>query len=189
LLNEAAMLCEQPDQSEVSRVVGQNIDALIRMRQAHEKEKSRQDKVVDRLTRFAGSMRFVYFNVFIYGSWFIANLGWIKSVKPFDPPPFVGLALLASIEAIFLSTFILTSQNRIQILSEKRADLDLQINLLSEHEITRLIELVDQIARKQGIDPKEIVRDFKENVPPEMVLDKIEEQEEKHEKDYKKKAI
>jgi len=176
-------------QSEVSRVVGQNIDALIRMRQTHEKEKSRQDRFVDRLTRFAGSMKFVYFNLLLYGSWLALNLGWIKGFKRFDAHPFVDLALLASIEAIFLSTFILISQNRIQILSEKRADLDLQINLLSEHEITRVIELVDQIARKLDIEPGSIVRDFKENVPPEMVLDKIEEQEEKHEKDYKKKAI
>ena len=72
-------------------------------------------------------------------------------LRPFDPFPFVMLAMAASVEAIFLSTFVLISQNRMAELADKRADLDLQINLLSEHEITRLVKLLDAVAKRLGI--------------------------------------
>jgi uncharacterized membrane protein len=85
-------------------------------------------------------MAFVYFNAVLFGCWLLINLGWL-GLRPFDPS-FVVLAMLASVDAIFLSTFILISQNRIRAMAEKRADLDLQISLLAEHEITQGLQLV-----------------------------------------------
>jgi uncharacterized membrane protein len=89
----------------------------------------------------------------------------------------VILAMVASVEAIFLSTFILISQNRMAAAADKRADLDLQINLLSEHEVTKLIALVSSIADRMGVktevDPE--VDELKQDVAPEAVLDEIEE--------------
>jgi uncharacterized membrane protein len=86
------------------------------------------------------------------------------------------LAMIASVEAIFLSTFVLISQNRMQALADKRADLDLQINLLAEHEVTRLIELVDGISRHLKVprqsDPH--LEELKKDVHPEVVLEEIE---------------
>jgi uncharacterized membrane protein len=103
-------------------------------------------------------------------------LGVVPGVPLFDPS-LVILAMVASVEAIFLSTFILISQNLISVAADKRADLDLQISLLSEHEVTKLIALVSSIADHMGVrtevDPE--VDELKQDVAPEAVLDEIEE--------------
>ena len=91
-----------------------------------------QERLAEAITSFAGSMSFVYLHLAIYAAWIVLNLGFIPSVPKFDPS-FVILATEASVEAIFLSTFVLISQNRTAAASDKRADLDLHINLLTEH--------------------------------------------------------
>ncbi|MBI0474601.1 DUF1003 domain-containing protein [Sphingomonas sp. MA1305] len=130
-------------------------------------------RLADRITRFTGSMTFVSLHLIVYGLWIVANLGWLPGVPRFDPT-FVILASEASVEAIFLSTFVLISQNRMAAIADRRADLDLHINLLAEHELTRLATLVARIAERVGVavdDPAfhEIQRD----VAPEQVLDVI----------------
>jgi len=98
----------------------------------------------------------------------------VPGTPKFDPYPFVMLAVLASVEAIFLSTFVLISQNRQALLNEKNAQLDLQVNLLAEHEVTRLIALTEQIARKVGVTlPEDDLAELKNDVAPERVLDAI----------------
>jgi uncharacterized membrane protein len=120
-------------------------------------------------------MRFVYVHLALYGGWIVANLGWIPGIEPWDPT-FVVLAMIASVEAIFLSTFVLISQNRMAAESERRAALDLQINLLAEHEVTRLMALVCAIGDRLGVDSPEEVDELKRDVAPEAVLDAIEEE-------------
>ncbi len=121
-------------------------------------------------------MKFVYIHLVLFGTWIIINLPWAPGFIRFDPS-FVILAMFASVEAIFLSTFILITQNRMTEIAGKRADLDLQISLLAEHEITRLVSLVIKIADKMGIeesrDPE--LEELERDVAPEAVLDKIEE--------------
>jgi uncharacterized membrane protein len=88
----------------------------------------------------------------------------------------VVLAMVASVEAIFLSTFVLISQNRMAAAADKRADLDLHVSLLTEHELTKLVELVTELAERAGIranaDPE--IEEVKKDVAPEAVLDEIE---------------
>jgi uncharacterized membrane protein len=93
---------------------------------------------------------------------------------------FVILAMIASVEAIFLSTFVLITQNRMAAAADKRADLDLQISLLAEHEITRLATLIDAIADKIGVQTPadEEIEEIKQDVAPDAVLDRIEERAE-----------
>jgi uncharacterized membrane protein len=157
-------------------VVHRNIQALLEVQEKYEEARSTEERAADRITTFAGTMRFVYLHAALFGGWIILNLGLIPGIKPFDPFPFVMLAMWASVEAIFLSTFVLISQNRMMMLSEKRADLDLQVSLLAEHEVTRLIHMVDALSRRLGMpEPtdKEI-SELKEDVAPEAVLDEIE---------------
>lgn len=160
----------------LARVVDRNVRALLARRADEERTKRRSERIADTVTRFTGSMRFVYIHMVLFGSSIFINLGIIPGVPRFDPS-FVILAMVASVEAIFLSTFVLISQNRMSELADKRADLDLQISLLSEHEISRMLSLVQQVAERMGIeealDPEldELARD----VHPEMVLDNIEE--------------
>ena len=135
-----------------------------------------EERVADAITRFTGSMRFVYLHVVLFGLWIIVNLGIVPGIPKFDPS-FVILAMVASVEAIFLSTFILISQNRMTAAAEKRAELDLQINLLAEHEVTKLVAMVSAVAARLDVrtEVDDEVNELKEDVAPETVLDEIEE--------------
>jgi uncharacterized membrane protein len=155
-----------------------NIDALRRRRAGEEQRAALDEKVARAITRFAGSMRFVYVHALVYGAWIAANLGWIPAVRPWDPS-FVVLAMVASVEAIFLSTFILITQNRMAAAADRRAELDLQVSLLAEAEITKLVELVSMIAERMNVSTSEQheIEEMKQRVAPEAVLDAIEETE------------
>jgi uncharacterized membrane protein len=159
-------------------VLARNIHMLQERRQREEATASFEERVADAITRFTGSMRFVYLHVVIFGGWIIINLGAIPWVPKFDPS-FVILAMVASVEAIFLSTFILITQNRMTATAEKRAELDLQINLLAEHEVTKLVAMVAAVADRLGVKTEvdEEIGELKEDVVPEAVLDKIEDRE------------
>ena len=135
-----------------------------------------EERIAGAITRFSGTMRFVYLHIVVYGFWILANPGVIPGVPQFDPS-FVTLAMVASVEAIFLSTFILITQNRMSGAADKRAELDLQISLLAEHEVTKLVTLFSVIADRLGIETEidDEVEELKEDVAPERVLDEIEE--------------
>ena len=157
-------------------VVDRNIRMLLERRQREDKERKISEKIADRVTSFTGSMVFVYLHLIIFGSWIAINLGWLSMLKvPKFDPTFVVLAMVASVEAIFLSTFVLITQNRMAAAAEKRAELDLQVSLLTEHEITRLIQLVSAIGDRLGLeevrDPE--LNELKDEMHPERVLDKI----------------
>lgn len=144
-------------------------------RRAREKSQARMpERISDAITKFAGSMTFVAIHALSYGIWIVVNLGALPGVRPFDPS-FVMLAMEASVEAIFLSTFVLISQNRMTGAAANQSDLDLQINLLTEHELTRLVSLVDAIARKMGIDAvdREELDEIKQDVSPETILNEL----------------
>jgi uncharacterized membrane protein len=159
-----------------SRVLTRNIDALIESRREEERRKSTQDRISDSITRFTGSLRFVYIHAAVFGLWIAWNLGWIPGTRAFDPS-FVVLAMIASVEAIFLSTFVLISQNRMQAQAEKRSELDLQISLLAEHEVTQLMSLLDAVAHRLGVQPtdEQEVEEAKQDVNPIEVLDALED--------------
>jgi uncharacterized membrane protein len=173
---------EQDDGQEPqsTRLVERNISALLERRRAEERELGWQARMAEHITRFTGSMAFVWLHVMILGLWVAANLGWMQGVEPFDPT-FVILATVASVEAIFLSTFVLITQNRMQAQSDKRADLNLQISLLAEHEITRLVAMVAEMAKRMDVpaarDPQ--LEEFKKDVRPEEVLETISDREER----------
>jgi uncharacterized membrane protein len=170
-----------PPRDDVAPVVDRNIAALMARRQREYEATSTQDKVADVVTAFAGSLKFVYLHLAIYGAWIVINLGGVPGVPRFDPT-FVVLAMVASVEAIFISTFVLVSQNRMAAQAERRAELDLQISLLSEHEITRVVELTMQMACRMGIeaaDSGELAK-LAEDVAPEAVLDRLEASERAH---------
>src|SRR5688500_14819104 len=164
-----------PQPTGLSPVLERNIRALQLRRQREEREATVEERVAEAITRFTGSMRFVYLHLAFFGFWIVANLGWVPGIPAWDPS-FVVLAMIASVEAIFLSTFVLISQNRMAAAADKRADLDLQVSLLAEHEVTRLIALVQAIAGRLGArsEVDEELHEIKQDVAPEAVLDQIE---------------
>jgi uncharacterized membrane protein len=165
-----------PPPDSLNSSLRRNIDVLRRRREEEEATAGLQERLAAAITRFGGSMRFVYAHALIYGFWIVANLGLIPGLRPWDPT-FVVLAMVASVEAIFLSTFILITQNRMAAAADRRAELDVQISLLAEAEITKLMELVSGIAERLNVPAGEHdeIEEMKRQVAPEAVLDAIEE--------------
>jgi len=165
----------------MARIVERNVAALLEERQNEEKALTFSERVAERITRFAGSMRFVVVHVFLYGIWIVVNLPFLPAWIPKFDPTFVVLAMFASVESIFLSTFILITQNRMMKLAERRADLNLQISLLAEHEVTRLIQMTSAICKRLGLqegamaDLPELAKD----VRPEEVLSTLQKHEQR----------
>ena len=168
----------RPSPEGLAPVLARNIQALNQRRKREERTATREERLAQAITDFTGSMLFVYLHLAVFGFWIVANLGWIPGIPAWDPS-FVVLAMIASVEAIFLSTFVLISQNRMAAAADKRADLDLQINLLAEHEVTKLVALVAALAKHMGVrsEVDHEVDELKQDVAPEAVLDKIEKTE------------
>jgi uncharacterized membrane protein len=168
-----------PNPRDLSSVLNRNIEAIHSRRREEEQSQTWQARIAVAITRFTGSMAFVYIHLGAFGFYIACNLGLIPGIAPWDQS-FVILATEASVEAIFLSTFVLISQNRAAAAADKRADLDLQINLLAEHEITRLLTLTIAIAEKLGIDRSQHAEltELERDVAPEAVLDKIADESE-----------
>jgi len=152
-----------------------NIAALATRERAERHAAPLSARIAERITRFTGSMTFVALHLAVYGLWILANIGWIPGVPRFDPT-FVILASEASVEAIFLSTFVLISQNRMAAAADRRADLDLHINLLTEHELTRVAVLLGRIAERLDVPVHDEDREIERDVEPGRVLDALDAQ-------------
>ncbi|MBN3922062.1 DUF1003 domain-containing protein [Nostoc sp. NMS4] len=159
----------------LSKVIERNIRTIIRLRLQAAKKRNFQDQIADTITSFSGHIVFVYVHIVWFGAWIILNTGKI-GVHPFDPFPYGLLTMVVSLEAIFLSTFVLISQNRLSEETEYRANLNLQIALLTEHEVTRVLQMLDAIQDKMGIDNDEDseLADLEMETKPEDVLTEIE---------------
>lgn len=159
----------------MNAVMQRNIRAVLEKRRAEDQKRAVDVRVADKITRFTGSMLFVYIHLVLFGGWIIWNLPMLPFPK-FDPS-YVVLAMWASVEAIFLSTFVLISQNRMAEQADRRADLDLQVSLLAEHEVTRLITMVKHIAERLDLDVarQPDLAELEQDVSPGKVLDALAE--------------
>jgi uncharacterized membrane protein len=122
-------------------------------------ERTFADRLSDSITRFAGSGAFVLLHVVWFSLWIVMNSSRIAGRPPFDPYPFTFLTMIVSLEAIFLSIFVLTSQNRMSRQADRRAHLDLQINLLAEQENTMMLNMLRRLCKRQGIKPEGLSED------------------------------
>ena len=159
---------------QLANIIEQNIHTIIHTRQTAANQRTTEERLADVITEFSGRMYFVYFHVVWFGIWILLNSGFF-GLKPFDPYPFGLLTMVVSLEAIFLATFVLISQNRLSAEADRRADLDLQIGLLTEYELTRVIKMLDAIQDKMGIENDSDLEllDLEKNVHPEDVLEEM----------------
>ncbi|MDD5274163.1 MAG: DUF1003 domain-containing protein [Methylovulum sp.] len=171
----AIQATQAEDNPALSNVIEQNIRTIIRLRVKAAAERGLQDRMADAITSFSGRMIFVYVHIVWFGLWIFFNDGHFN-IPSFDPFPYGLLTMVVSLEAIFLSTFVLISQNRLAEESERRADLNLQIGLLTEHELTRVLQMLDAIQCKLGIEDDENseLADLEMETKPEDVLAEIE---------------
>lgn len=168
-----------PQPGNLSAALRRNIEALEERRRQRAAKATGQDRVAEAITAFTGSMPFIYLHLALYGAWIAVNIGVVPGLPKFDPS-FVILATEASVEAIFLSTFVLISQNRTAAAADRRADLDLHINLLAEHELTRLTEVVMAVAAHLDVQVKDKadIEEVMKDVAPESVLDELDARQE-----------
>jgi uncharacterized membrane protein len=162
------------DNPALSAVVERNIRTIVRLRLKADRERNLQDRIADAITTVSGRMVFAYVHVVWFGLWIVLNTGRL-GIRPFDPYPYGLLTMIVSLEAIFLSTFVLISQNRLSDEAEHRASLDLQIGLLTERELTRVLKMLDAIQRKIGITSETDgeLEDLEMETRPEDVLAEI----------------
>jgi uncharacterized membrane protein len=174
-LDEAARVDQAPDNPALSKVIEHNIRTIIHLTAKAASERNLQDRAADAITAFSGRMIFVYVHIAWFGLWILLNSGWF-GLPVFDPFPYGLLTMIVSLEAIFLSTFVLISQNRLSRENERRAELDLHIGLLAEHELTRVLQMLDAIQDKLGIvdHANSDLADLEMETRPEDVLAEIE---------------
>ena len=164
----------EKDNPALSKVIERNIRTIIHLRTNATRKRGFAGSVADAITNFSGRMIFAYIHIAWFSIWILLNTGWL-GLPPFDPFPYGLLTMIVSLESIFLSTFVLISQNRLAKESERSADLDLHISLLTEHELTRVLQMLDAIQEKLGIvnHTASELADLEMETRPEDVLAEI----------------
>lgn len=168
---------KRPEESlngKADELTQQNVQTILELEKAAKEERTRSDRVAEVIANFCGSMVFVWVHVVWFSGWILVNV--LPGVPHVDPFPFTFLTLVVSLEAIFLSTFILISQNHDARISERRNHLDLQVDLLSEQENTQMIAMLRAIAEKLEIDLSQDLRleALSEHVEPQRLAKQIE---------------
>ncbi len=173
-LNQVETADNAEDNPALSNVIERNIRTIIRLRLKAAGERGLQDRIADSITSFSGRMIFAYVHIVWFSVWILLNTGSL-GVQAFDPYPYGLLTMIVSLEAIFLSTFVLISQNRFSQEAEHRADLAMHIGLLTEHELTRALQMLDAIQDKLGLENDEDseLADLEMETRPEDVLAEI----------------
>jgi uncharacterized membrane protein len=133
------------------RTAQENIQTVAKLEQEALEQRSFKERIGDAVADFAGSMSFVILQLVIFAVYAALNSGAIPLIKPWDPYPYILLALLVSLEAVLLSTFVLMKQNRMSRRADQRNHLNLQIDLLAEKEITKILQLQRLICERMGI--------------------------------------
>ena len=133
----------------VPKLAARNIEAIATLERAARSDRTRLDRFTDVVTTAAGSPLFLVAHAIWFSAWIAIN---VLRPAPFDPYPFGLLMLVVSLEAIFLSAAVLMTQNRMQRQADKRAHLDLQVNLLAEQELTTILRIVTTLSQQFGVD-------------------------------------
>jgi uncharacterized membrane protein len=154
--------------------IRRNVDAVVKLEEALQRDRTKADRMADAIASFTGSLKFVALHAAFFGVWIAINLGWAPGIPRFDPYPFMMLSTVVSLEAIFLSTFVLVKQNRMSRREDLRAHLDLQINLLAEREMTVVLQMLEGISNRMGVQPtSEAIQEFTEETSVEAVAEQL----------------
>ncbi len=153
----------------------ENVQSVRRVEEQALASRSRADRVAAFIAGFCGSIRFVWVHVALFAGWIGFNT-W-PGAAHFDPFPFTFMTLIVSLEAIFLSSFIMISQSYESRISERRNQLDLQINLLTEQENTKMLQILARIANKIGVEEVDDhdIQILTANTDPEKLIAQIEQ--------------
>jgi uncharacterized membrane protein len=159
-----------------------NIASVAELEREYLEKRTPVERIGDAIGAFAGTMWFVMLHICVFTAWFLINTHRVPGIAAFDPYPFILLSMAVSVEAVLLSTFVLMKQNRESRRAEQRGELNLQIDLLSEREATKMLQLLQRICERLGIEEagrdrevnllaqettiKDIAEELKKKLPP-----------------------
>ena len=129
-----------------------NIEAIAQLEQDAFGRRTPTERVSDAMTKLVGNLGFLVAHLIVISGWSLLNLHVIPGLKPFDPFPFGILALVVSSESVFLTIFVLISQSRMARQSERRSHLDLQVGMLSEQELTTILQMLQKLCQHVGVN-------------------------------------
>jgi uncharacterized membrane protein len=144
-------MADRREPSLTAQITGENIRAIARLEQAAMHHRSRGERMSDGLVRTFGTMTFVVIHLIALAAWFAVNLKLVPGIRAFDPFPFGILTLIVSTEGVLLALFILVSQNSMTRQADQRAHLDLQISLLAEQEVTKMLQMLQALCERAGV--------------------------------------
>ena len=155
-----------------------NIAAIAKLEEQALDRRTPTERQSDAIVRFIGSIKFLTFHLILVAVWSTVNLNLIPNVKAFDPFPFGILALFVSSESVFLTIFVLISQNRMARQAERRAHLDLQVGMLAEQELTMMLQMLQKLCQHTGVDVKSAIKQvqgFSETTDVHKLASELEE--------------
>jgi uncharacterized membrane protein len=145
-------MTKKTPQESVSHPTQQNIEAIAKLEEEALDCRTAAEHASDAIVKSIGSTPFLLLHVLLVGIWSTVNLNLITGVKAFDPFPFSILALLLAAESVFLTFFVLISQNRMAREAERRSHLDLQVGMLAEQELTLMLQMLQKLCQHAGVD-------------------------------------
>lgn len=135
-----------------SKVHETNIGTVLRLEAEQDRRVPPSNRLSEAIGRFAGTNAFVALQTSCVAAWMAVNTGSLRGLPVFDPYPFPLLALVLALEAVLLTSFVLIRQNGMSLKADRRSHLDLQINLLAEKEVTKIIQLLRRISEQLGVE-------------------------------------
>jgi uncharacterized membrane protein len=142
-----------------------NIEAIAKMEHVSLEQRTYAERISDVVTKLVGNLGFLTVQLIVLIGWCAINLHLIPGIRPFDPFPFGVLALIVSSEGVFLTIFVLVRQSRMARQSERRSHLDLQVSMLSEQELTTIIQMLQKLCQLADVNmeaSKQDVQSFSE---------------------------
>ena len=181
LSSESAIAAEKAQSISPTRSAWEsNIAAIAALERNATDCRSIGERMGDAIAHYAGRLWFISAHAIWFGGWIFLNAGLVPGIPRFDPYPYQFLTFVVSLEAIFLSLFILMSQNRGNKQADARSHLDLQVNLLAEQESTKMLQMLQKLCEhhhlsiandpelelmKNPTQPETLVQELKDNLP------------------------
>ena len=150
------------EKGDTPRVAARNVQEIARLERKAARERSLADRCADVVAGFAGTLGFVLTHAALIAAWVAVNTGYVPGVPAFDPYPFGLLGAMFSLEGVLLAAFVLIKQNRMSTRADERSHLDLQISLLAEQEVSKIIEMLGRMSQAQGVEREVVDTDAKE---------------------------
>jgi uncharacterized membrane protein len=155
-----------------------NIDAIAKLEHDAFNRRTPTERVSDVITKVVGNVGFLLAELVLIAGWSLVNLHIIPGVKAFDPFPFGVLALVVSSQSVFLTIFVLISQGRMSRQAQKRSHLDLQVGMLSEQELTTILQMMHKLCQHMGVDvdsAKQEVQSFSRTTDVDKLASELED--------------